>query len=112
MGFSRQEYWSGLSFPSPEGLTYPKIRPMFSVSPALAGRFSTAEPPGNPHIDIYTYIHMHIHACKYIREIENQIIVVLSGELKEEIGPSQGRAREETSVMSPGWGSLSFWHSV
>ena len=46
--------------------SYPKIRPVFSVSPALAGRFSTAEPPGNPHIDIYTYIHMHMHAYKYI----------------------------------------------
>ena len=104
MGFSSQEYWRGLSFPSPGGLTYPKIRPVFSVSPALAGRFSTAEPPGNPHIDIYTYIHMHMHAYKYIWEIENRIIVVLSGELKEEIGPSQGRAREESIVMSPGWG--------
>ena len=32
-GFSRQEYWSGLPFPSPG-------------DPALAGRFSTVEPPG------------------------------------------------------------------
>ena len=56
LGFSRQEYWSGLPFPSPGDLTYPKIKPTFSVSPALAVRFSTAEPPGNPHMDAYTYI--------------------------------------------------------
>ena len=27
MGFSRQEYWSGLSFPSPEALSNPGIKP-------------------------------------------------------------------------------------
>ena len=32
MGFSRQEYWSGLSFPSPEDLPEPGIEPW---SPAL-----------------------------------------------------------------------------
>ena len=32
MGFSRQEYWSGLPFPSPEDLPDPRIKPM---SPAL-----------------------------------------------------------------------------
>ena len=35
MGFSRQEYWSGLSFPSPGDLPEPGTEPMF---PALAGR--------------------------------------------------------------------------
>ena len=34
--FSRQEYWSGLPFPSPGDLPGPGIEPM---SPALAGRF-------------------------------------------------------------------------
>ena len=38
MGFPRQEYWSGLPFPSPEDLPDPGIDP---VSPALAGRFFT-----------------------------------------------------------------------
>ena len=32
MGFSRQEYWSGLQFPSPGDLSYPGIEPR---SPAL-----------------------------------------------------------------------------
>ena len=43
MGFSRQEYWSELLFPSPGDLLVPGIKPM---SPALAGGFLTPEPPG------------------------------------------------------------------
>ena len=45
MGFSRQESWSGLPFPSPGDLSDPGIEP---VSPALAGGFFTTEPPGKP----------------------------------------------------------------
>ena len=41
MGFSRQEYWSGLPFPSSGDLPDPGIEPQ---SPALAGRFFTTEP--------------------------------------------------------------------
>ena len=39
MGFSRQEYWSGLQFPSPGNLPDPGIEPVSVMSPALAGRF-------------------------------------------------------------------------
>ena len=45
MGFSRQEYLSGLPFPSPGDLPNPGTEP---TSPALAGRFFTTEPPGKP----------------------------------------------------------------
>ena len=38
MGFPRQEYWSGLPFPSPEDLPNPQIKPM---SFAFAGGFFT-----------------------------------------------------------------------
>ena len=43
MGFSMQEYWSGLSYPPPGDLPDPEIEPR---SPELAGRFFTSEPPG------------------------------------------------------------------
>ena len=46
MGFSRQEYWNGLPFPSPGHLPDPEIEPMSLPSPALAGGFFTIEPPG------------------------------------------------------------------
>ena len=45
-GFSQQEYWGGLPFPPPGGPPDPGIEPL---SPALAGGFFTAEPPGKPH---------------------------------------------------------------
>ena len=41
MGFSRQEYWSGLPFPSPGDLPHPGIKPISLMSPALAGKFFT-----------------------------------------------------------------------
>ena len=43
MGFSRQEYWSGLSFPSPRDLPDGRIEPASLRSPALAGGFFTWE---------------------------------------------------------------------
>ena len=45
-GFSRQEYWSGLPFPTPGDLPHPGIRPVSLASPALAGRFLSLAPPG------------------------------------------------------------------
>ena len=45
MGFSRQEYWSGLSFPSPGYLPDPGIELMF---PALVDGFFTTETPEKP----------------------------------------------------------------
>ena len=48
MEFSRQEYWSGLPFPSPGDLPDPGIEPAFLASPALAGGFLTTEPSGSP----------------------------------------------------------------
>ena len=41
MGFSRQEYWSGLPFPSPGNLPNSGIEPKSLASPALADRFFT-----------------------------------------------------------------------
>ena len=41
MGFSRQEYWSGLPIPSPENLSGSEIKCKSLTSPALAGRFFT-----------------------------------------------------------------------
>ena len=45
MGLHRQEYWSGVPFPSPGDLPKPGMEP---ESSALAGRFFPTEPPGKP----------------------------------------------------------------
>ena len=45
MGFSRQEHWSGLPFPSPGDLPSPGIEPR---SPAMQADYLLSEPPGKP----------------------------------------------------------------
>ena len=49
-GFSKQEYWSGLPFPSPGNLPSPGIEPTSLTSPTLAGGASLplAPPSGKP----------------------------------------------------------------
>ena len=47
MGFSKQEYWSGLPFPSPGDLPDPRIEP---GSPTLEADAFTSEPPNTNHI--------------------------------------------------------------
>ena len=67
MDFSRQEYWSGLPFPTPGGLPDPGIKP---ESPALAGGCFTTAPPGKPTelcvYTIYTYTYVYIHTHVYV----------------------------------------------
>ena len=57
MGFSRQEYWSGLLFPSPGDLPHPGIEPVSLMPPALAGGvFATSttwEVPSVVYICVY-----------------------------------------------------------
>ena len=53
MGFSRQEYWSGLPFPSPGDLPNPGIN---ATSPALADGVFTTEPPRKPNRSLYWMI--------------------------------------------------------
>ena len=47
MEFSRQEYWSGLPYPSPGDLPNPGIEP---GSPALQADTLQSEPPGKPYL--------------------------------------------------------------
>ena len=67
MRFSRQEYWSGLPFPSPGDLSDPGIEPK---SPSLQADALPSEPPGKPiqycrfslviyfiHSSIYIYVY-------------------------------------------------------
>ena len=58
MGFSRQEYWSGLPFPSPGDLPDPGIE---HGSPTLQADTLPSEPPGKPQRNgTYTYTHLNI----------------------------------------------------
>ena len=58
MGFSRQEYWSGLPFPSPGDLPDPGTEPW---SPALRADTLTSEPQGNQGRATHISVHYHLH---------------------------------------------------
>ena len=72
MGFSRQEYWSGLPCPPPGALPDSGIGPTSLMSPALVGRFFInsitweAQYCVCVYIYIYTYIHTYIYTCHLI----------------------------------------------
>ena len=68
MGFSRQEYWSGLPCPPPGNLPNPGIKP---VSLALACGFSTSSAAWEVIYmwlgsRLYIHIHTHIHRYVYV----------------------------------------------
>ena len=46
VGFSRQEYWSGLPFPPPEDFPSPGIEPVFPAAPMLGSELFTTAPSG------------------------------------------------------------------
>ena len=52
MGFSRQEYWSGLPCPPPGDLADLGIEPISPVSPALQAGSLPAEPPRKPYLGL------------------------------------------------------------
>ena len=79
LGFPRQEYWSGLPFPTLGDLPGPGIKPM---SPTLAGKFFTTEPPGS--LLAFGSL-MKETWCKYVlwagMDYDMHIRVVLTGKL-------------------------------
>ena len=84
-GFSRQEYWSRLSFLPPGDLPDPGIKPEF---PMLEGWFFASEPAGKPHKNTTRYI-----LCpEAIKETE---LLDLSDSLMKE---------EVDMASEPGWG--------
>ena len=71
IGFSRQENWSGLPFPSPGDLPNPGIE---SVPPTLAVRFFTPEPPEKPFESIQN--------CIITRDFSTKILDIFNGKIK------------------------------
>ena len=68
MEFSRQEYWSGLPFPSPGDLPDPGIKP---ESPAFQADSLLSEPPGKPIIIYGRCIFDFIRNCQTFSQILN-----------------------------------------
>ena len=55
IGFSRQEYWSGLPYPLPGDLPDPGMEPTSLMSPALSGMFFITNTTWEAHLD-HAYI--------------------------------------------------------
>ena len=68
MGFSREEYWSGLPFPSPEDLPKPGIEPRF---PVLQEDALPSKPPGKPIYIIYERTYYIIFASQVALVVKN-----------------------------------------
>ena len=60
VGFSRQEYWSGLPLLTPGDLPDPGIEPPSPSSSSLAGKFFTTVPPFNVTIFIEKYVEEYV----------------------------------------------------
>ena len=56
LGFSQQEHWSALPFPSPGDLANPGIEHMSLMSPTLAGKFFTTKPSGKINCLLYNLL--------------------------------------------------------
>ena len=70
MGFSRQEYWSGLPCPPPGGLSDPGIKPK---SPALRVDSLPSEPQGSPMTVFYNWWH-HVHTALLLQNFHYSCI--------------------------------------
>ena len=79
MGFSRQEYWSGLPFPSTEDVPNPGIEP---GSHALQADSLVSEPPGKPLMEelrlkkaaedfkyLFPYLHLYLSLFKIKKDL-------------------------------------------
>ena len=68
MGFSRQEYWSGLPCPPPGDLSIPGIKLVSLMSPALTGRFFTTSATWEAHQSHLGSPGVNLIHCSYVQE--------------------------------------------
>ena len=75
MGFSRQEYWSGLPYPPPGDLPEPGIEPTSLASPTLAGGFFTTCATWEAHLHIHDHRYFE---CKVLKRSVPEYLYALS----------------------------------
>ena len=76
MGFSGQEYWSGLPCPPPGDLPDPGIEPISLASPALQADSLPTEPPGKPNVKYKWKLLFGIHNSRKERGREKEISIM------------------------------------
>ena len=92
MGYSGEEYWNGLPFPSLGDLPDPGIEPW---SPSWAGRFLTAAPPGKPIwiLCVHTHTHIYIYIWMFPGDSDSKESACNAGE--QGLIPGSGRFHGE-----------------
>ena len=73
IGFSRQEYWTGLPFPPLEDLPDPGIEPTSLVSSALAGRFFSSSASWEAKVDYKSMSRISIY-CLHLTLFNSKLI--------------------------------------
>ena len=86
MEFLRQEYWSGLPFPSPEDLPSRGIKP---ISPEMAGGF-------------FYHTHTHTHTCVKVKSLSCVQFIATPWTVAYQAPPSMGFFRKDY------WSGLAF----
>ena len=76
MGFSRQEYWSGLSFSLPGDLPYPGIEAPFPAIPALAGGMFITEPSGKTSVYHYALEFLLLLCARALNHPSNLKVII------------------------------------
>ena len=103
MGFSRQEHWNGLPFPSPEYLPDPGIEPE-SRGSCTAGRFFTAEPPGKPRYTytcVYSFPNSFLSYCRVLSQVPSAAAAAVASVMSDSVRPQR---RQPTRLPRP-WDS-------
>ena len=107
MGFSRQEYWSGLPFPSPGDLPNPGIEPR---SPALQADSLPSEPPGKPRIRLLKVKVKATQLCLTLCDpVDYTVHGIFQARILERVafpfsrGSSQPRDRTQVSLIVDGF---------
>ena len=111
MGFSRQEYWSGLPFPSPGDLPGPGIEP---GPAALEADSLPSEPPGKPQVCWFYSTKYFVHIPLFTKTMKESKPSISHHSLSLFTFTHWRRKWQPTPVLLPGesqgWGSLVGFH--
>ena len=112
MGFSRQEYWSGLPCPPPGDLPDPGIEPVSLMSPALASGFFITSATWEAHL-LYTRHCIWCLISKYLHNISQKSGSYLHFQNKQRgYLPKVTDEKQQTSVWFWIWSPSSFQYST
>ena len=119
MGFSRQEYWSGLPCPSPGDCPDPRIKPASLMSSALAGRFFITSTTSEAHLPVSC---VSAQSCLTLwdpldcRPLGSSVLGILQARILEWVAISSSREssqpRDQTHISCIGRWILYHWTTL